>query len=187
MALNDLIAQLKQNAAASEMRRQAGQKALGAAMASSMGGATPSAPTGGGGAGAANSSKPSPVVGGATSSAAMPASNGKAFWPAVGERHQHTDGYGWAKWSGDINVPGSGDMGNPVKAYGNGVVSSVKSIPGSYGNHIRIKHPDGTETLYAHLSKMKVKAGQRIKRGQLIGRVGSTGNSSGPHLHFEIK
>lgn len=56
---------------------------------------------------------------------------------------------------------------------------------GAYGNHIVIKH-DGTKTLYAHLNRVDVKKGQSVLRGEKIGAVGSTGNSSGPHLHFEV-
>ncbi len=114
--------------------------------------------------------------------------NNKSFWysPKGSYRTQHP-GYPWAKWAGDINVPGSGDYGNRVKAFKNGTVTSVKRWGTSYGNHIRIKHPDGTETLYAHLSKIGVKVGQKVSGGQNIGRVGATGKASGPHLHFEIK
>ena len=57
---------------------------------------------------------------------------------------------------------------------------------GKYGNLIRIQHPNGYETRYAHLSNIKVQKGQHIKKGQLIGLVGSTGRSTGPHLHFEL-
>jgi murein DD-endopeptidase MepM/ murein hydrolase activator NlpD len=56
----------------------------------------------------------------------------------------------------------------------------------SYGNYVSIAHPDGTSTLYAHMSSRKVTAGQKVKQGDVIGITGSTGVSSGPHLHFEI-
>lgn len=51
---------------------------------------------------------------------------------------------------------------------------------------IQIEHPDGNTTLYAHLSEINVQQGEKVVRGQRIGRVGSTGNSTGPHLHFEV-
>lgn len=107
--------------------------------------------------------------------------------PAPGSWNQHTSGYPWATWSGDINVPGPGDYGNIVRAFKEGVVAAVQHLTTSYGTHVRINHPDGSQTLYAHLSSENVSVGQRVAAGQMIGRVGSTGNSSGPHLHFEIK
>ena len=58
---------------------------------------------------------------------------------------------------------------------------------GGYGNVIYIAHAGGLETRYAHLSRIDVRMGQVVTSGQLIGAVGSTGNSSGPHLHFEIR
>ncbi len=58
---------------------------------------------------------------------------------------------------------------------------------GSYGRKIAISHGGGTETWYGHLSRINVKVGQRVKVGQLIGRVGATGNVTGPHLHFEVR
>lgn len=109
--------------------------------------------------------------------------------PAVGTWSRHTSGYDWARWAGDINVPGPGDFGNPVRAYKDGVVAAVKYLGDrSYGRYIKINHPKSDEqTLYAHLSKALVEVGQHVSRGQLIGRVGDIGNASGPHLHFEIK
>jgi murein DD-endopeptidase MepM/ murein hydrolase activator NlpD len=100
--------------------------------------------------------------------------------PAPGSRHRHTSGYSWARWAGDINVPGSRDHGNPVRSVGAGRVKAVHRWSYSYGHHVVID-----DKLYAHLSRIKVRKGQRVRHGQLIGRVGSTGNSSGPHLHFE--
>ncbi|MFK0222879.1 peptidoglycan DD-metalloendopeptidase family protein [Streptomyces vinaceus] len=76
--------------------------------------------------------------------------------------------------------------GTPVKAAAHGVV--VASDPAwAYGTNVRIKHPDGTHTLYAHLSHKKVAEGTVVQAGAYIGNVGSTGNSSGPHLHFEVR
>lgn len=107
--------------------------------------------------------------------------------PAPGDWNQHTSGYPWARWSGDINIPGSSDYGNPVRAWKPGVVASTAKLNDSYGWHVRINHPASNEsTLYAHLSEILVAAGQKVNAGQQIGNVGSTGNSTGPHLHFEI-
>ena len=62
----------------------------------------------------------------------------------------------------------------------------ISSYSSSYGNYVSISHGSGNTTVYAHLSSRKVKVGQRVDQGQLIGITGSTGISSGPHLHFEI-
>jgi len=81
----------------------------------------------------------------------------------------------------DIRAP----MGAPVKAMAKGqVVFAGKK--GGYGNCIVLRHGNGFETLYGHLSKILVKNGQTIEIGQQIGKVGSTGRSTGPHLHYEI-
>ncbi|GGY44473.1 hypothetical protein GCM10010363_26770 [Streptomyces omiyaensis] len=95
----------------------------------------------------------------------------------------------WAhKHSGqDFAVP----TGTPVKAAGAGTV--VKAGPNgggdgpAYGNAIVVKHANGTYSQYAHLSKIKVHIGQKVAAGQQIALSGNTGNSSGPHLHFEIR
>lgn len=75
--------------------------------------------------------------------------------------------------------------GTPIYATGNGRVMSESGGSG-YGNHVVIDHGFGYKTLYGHLHKVKVKPGQVVKRGQLIGYVGNTGLSSGPHLHYEV-
>ena len=58
---------------------------------------------------------------------------------------------------------------------------------GGYGKVVKIKHPGGYESLYAHQSRIRVKKGQQVKKGQIIGYVGNTGRSTGPHLHFGLK
>ncbi|WP_051874706.1 M23 family metallopeptidase [Streptomyces exfoliatus] len=99
---------------------------------------------------------------------------------------------GGAMWSHkhsgqDFAVP----VGTPVKAAGAGTV--VKAGPNgggdgpAYGNAIVVKHTNGTYSQYAHLSKIKVHVGQKVGAGQQIALSGNTGNSSGPHLHFEIR
>lgn len=77
--------------------------------------------------------------------------------------------------------------GNPVHAASDGVVSKAARLLTSYGIHAFIDHYGGTQTRYAHMSRMGVGVGQRVKAGDVIGAVGSTGNSSGPHLHFETR
>ncbi|HQZ25109.1 MAG TPA: M23 family metallopeptidase [Flavobacterium sp.] len=76
--------------------------------------------------------------------------------------------------------------GTPIYATGDGVVERADNTASGFGNHIVIRHGFGYETLYAHLSRYKCRSGQRIKRGDIIGYVGSTGRSEGPHLHYEV-
>ena len=76
--------------------------------------------------------------------------------------------------------------GTPIYATGDGVVQRADNTASGYGNHIVIQHGFGYKTLYAHLSKYKCRPGQIIKRGDVIGYVGSTGRSEGPHLHYEV-
>ena len=76
--------------------------------------------------------------------------------------------------------------GTDIYATGNGTVVKAKR-ESSYGNLVEINHGFGYRTVYAHLSKIFVKAGDSVKRGQVIGHVGSTGRSTGPHLHYEVR
>lgn len=76
--------------------------------------------------------------------------------------------------------------GTPIYATGNGRVVPAPNGASGYGNHVVIDHGFGYKTLYAHMYKSKVRMGERVKRGQLIGYVGNTGLSSGPHLHYEV-
>jgi murein DD-endopeptidase MepM/ murein hydrolase activator NlpD len=84
-------------------------------------------------------------------------------------------------------------LGTPVFAAADGVVALAQSMTDSsgalvgYGNYVLIDHGDGLQTLYGHLLAFAVKPGDMVKRGQLIGMVGSTGNSTGPHTHFEVR
>lgn len=77
-------------------------------------------------------------------------------------------------------------QGTPIYATANGVVRLAGYSDGGYGNHVVISHGYGYETLYGHMVRIKARAGQRVKRGELIGYVGSTGKSTGPHLHYEV-
>lgn len=76
--------------------------------------------------------------------------------------------------------------GTPIYATGDGVVKNADNSLSGYGNHIEITHGFGYLTLYAHLSKYNVRSGQRVKRGDVIGFVGSTGRSQAAHLHYEV-
>ena len=101
-------------------------------------------------------------------------------------------GYGWRSdpftkarkmhWGMDFTAP----RGTPIYASGDGVITRADNRASGFGKHIRIDHGYGYMTLYAHLSRYNVKRGQQVKRGDLIGFVGSTGRSEAPHLHYEV-
>lgn len=77
--------------------------------------------------------------------------------------------------------------GTDIYASGNGIVTKVKKERFSYGYHVVIDHGYGYETLYAHMSKILVRKGQKVKRGDILGLVGNTGISTAPHLHYEVR
>ena len=101
-------------------------------------------------------------------------------------------GYGYRKdpftkkrrfhWGMDFTAK----KGTPIYATGNGIIKRADNRSSGYGKHIRLDHGFGYVSLYAHLSKYKVRRGQTVKRGDIIGYVGNTGRSVGPHLHYEI-
>lgn len=78
-------------------------------------------------------------------------------------------------------------QGTPIYATADGVVRLAGNTGNGYGNHVIINHGYGYETLYGHQYRIKAKVGQKIKRGELIGWVGNTGKSTGPHLHYEVR
>jgi murein DD-endopeptidase MepM/ murein hydrolase activator NlpD len=80
----------------------------------------------------------------------------------------------------------SAKTGTPIYATGDGKISKVRKSRKGYGNHVVIEHGYGYKTLYAHMIKYIVKKGQKVKRGEVIGYVGSTGTSVAPHLHYEV-
>lgn len=99
-------------------------------------------------------------------------------------------GFGAAHFHAGVDV--AHDSGTPIFAADDGVVASVKDsmlngVLIGYGRHVVIAHANGMMTLYGHLNAYSVKVGQAVHQGDLIGVMGSTGNSSGPHLHFELR
>ena len=103
-------------------------------------------------------------------------------------------GYREDPFTGEIAYHGGTDIaapgGTPILAAADGTVSianGTDSWGGSYGYHVKIKHTDSFETLYAHCSSICVTKGQEVKQGEVIGYVGTTGNSTGNHLHFEVR
>lgn len=106
---------------------------------------------------------------------AMPVKSAFRFTSPFGKR--------WGRAHEGIDL--AGPVGTPIYATGDGVVIFAGWQRG-YGNVIKIKHAIGTETRYGHLSKIRVKAGQQVSRNSLIGDMGNTGRSTGPHLHYEV-
>jgi murein DD-endopeptidase MepM/ murein hydrolase activator NlpD len=92
-------------------------------------------------------------------------------------------GYRWGVLHGGIDLANS--IGTPILAASDGVVIAAGPT-GGYGNWVKLRHADGTVTLYGHLSAWNVEVGQRVWAGDQIAKMGNTGNSTGPHLHFEV-
>jgi murein DD-endopeptidase MepM/ murein hydrolase activator NlpD len=76
--------------------------------------------------------------------------------------------------------------GTPIQATGEGLVVNAEYSQSGYGQHVVIDHGYGYQTLYGHMSKVEVKTGQKVKKGQVIGRVGNSGTSTAPHCHYEV-
>ncbi len=110
-------------------------------------------------------------------------SSGTLSWPVSG-RISSRFGSRWGRQHNGLDI--ATKKGTPVYAAASGTVS-FSGYQGSFGNLVKIKHGGGLETYYAHLNSRAVSSGQSVKRGQLIGYVGSTGRSTGPHLHFEVR
>jgi murein DD-endopeptidase MepM/ murein hydrolase activator NlpD len=89
-------------------------------------------------------------------------------------------------WRAHNGVDYSAPTGTPVRSVGDGIVD-LAGRQGGYGNVVQVQHANGRSTLYAHLSRIDVRVGQRIEQGQSIGAVGGTGWATGPHLHFELR
>jgi murein DD-endopeptidase MepM/ murein hydrolase activator NlpD len=114
--------------------------------------------------------------------ASLPKYGGYYTMPAPGTaRTQTMHGHNGSDFAGKV--------GTSILAAAGGTVRVAKSSGYNfgYGNYVIITHPNGTETLYAHMSSVSVSVGQQVGQGQNIGAIGSSGNSTGPHLHFEIR
>ncbi|EIW15557.1 MULTISPECIES: M23 family metallopeptidase [Pelosinus] len=112
-----------------------------------------------------------------------------SIWPTSGEV---TSGFGWRNspmgGGGELH-PGidiANSMGAPVVAAADGVVVQ-SGAAGGYGNMVQIDHGNGISTIYGHNSRIIVSAGQSVRKGQVVSYVGSTGKSTGPHLHYEVR
>lgn len=108
---------------------------------------------------------------------------GSLAWPAVGGYISSHVGYRWGRLHKGIDIARPSNY--TIKAADNGTVVEA-GYSGSFGNKVVINHNNGITTLYAHLSSIHVRVGQTVTKGQQIGVMGSTGNSTGTHLHFEV-
>lgn len=116
---------------------------------------------------------------------------GTFMWPSASSTYI-TSKYGWRmhpifkaqRFHSGVDIGAS--AGTSVMAADSGTVS-IATYSSSYGNYVVLYHSEGLSTLYAHMSSLAVSAGDSVTKGQTIGYVGSTGNSTGPHLHFEIR
>lgn len=112
-----------------------------------------------------------------------------SIWPTNG---QVTSSFGWrtSPWGGGSELhPGidiANSMGTPIFATADGVVVQ-SGWAGGYGNIVQIDHGNGIETIYGHNSRVAVSVGQAVKKGQVISYLGSTGRSTGPHVHYEVR
>lgn len=112
-----------------------------------------------------------------------------SLWPTNGEV---TSRFGWrnSPWGGGSELHQGLDiansMGTPIFATADGEVVQ-SGWAGGYGNIVQINHGNGIETIYGHNSRVTVNAGQYVKKGQVIAYLGSTGRSTGPHLHYEVR
>jgi murein DD-endopeptidase MepM/ murein hydrolase activator NlpD len=105
---------------------------------------------------------------------------GQFQWPVGGSISQYPVWYHMALDVANPSAPG-------IAAADAGVVTNVQYLRYGYGHHLTLDHGDGLSTLYAHMSDIYVQPGDRVARGQIIGRMGLTGRTSGMHLHFEVR
>jgi murein DD-endopeptidase MepM/ murein hydrolase activator NlpD len=120
----------------------------------------------------------------ASTPAIQPVSNSDLKRIASGFGYRIDPVYKTVKYHNGLDF--SAPQGTPIYATANGTIRTAANVGSGYGNHVIINHGYGYETLYGHMFRIKVKAGQRVKRGEIIGWVGSTGKSTGPHCHYEV-
>jgi murein DD-endopeptidase MepM/ murein hydrolase activator NlpD len=106
------------------------------------------------------------------------------IWPTKGV---FTSGYGWRWGRMHRGIDIANNTGTPILAAADGTITYSRWNDGGFGYLVEIQHSDGTLTLYAHNSRLLVSEGDFVRQGQVIAQMGSTGRSTGPHLHFEIR
>lgn len=116
--------------------------------------------------------------------AIQPVSNGDLKRVASGFGYRIDPVYKTVKFHAGLDF--SAPQGTPIYATANGVVQTAGNLGNGFGNHVIINHGYGYETLYGHMFRIKVRGGTRVKRGEIIGWVGNTGKSTGPHCHYEV-
>lgn len=120
----------------------------------------------------------------ASTPAIQPVSNSDLKRVASGYGYRIDPVYKTVKYHAGLDF--SAPQGTPIYATANGVVRLAGNSGNGFGNHVIINHGYGYETLYGHMFKVKVQSGTRVKRGEIIGWVGNTGKSTGPHCHYEV-
>ncbi|WP_068615142.1 M23 family metallopeptidase [Paenibacillus tuaregi] len=112
-----------------------------------------------------------------------------SLWPTLSRRTTSSFGYRTdpftKKAAFHAGVDISGEIGDPIYSAGAGTVLQADHSP-ARGNFIIIQHPGGLQTWYMHLNKIQVNTGEKVTKGEVIGKLGSTGRSTGPHLHFQV-
>lgn len=112
-----------------------------------------------------------------------------AYLPNLGDYFMiPTSGYNWGRIHGRNGVDMANSCGTPIYAAAEGSVATADGVGynGGFGKYVKIIHPNGTETIYAHATKLLISAGDYAQKGQMIALMGSTGRSTGCHLHFEV-
>jgi len=121
-------------------------------------------------------------------SAPPPPASAGYIWPFSGSISSPYGEYrGGSSYHTGLDIDAFGRYGAPVVAAASGTVVLVASLDWGFGIHVIIRHPNGSETVYAHLSSVYVSQGQAVAQGEQIGAIGCTGYCTGPHLHFEIR
>lgn len=108
-------------------------------------------------------------------------------WSCPLENTRITSNFGMRSYRWHYGTDLKCNIGDPVKAAFDGIIRITQYDGGGYGNYVLIRHTNGLETLYGHLSATHVKVGQVVKAGEVIGLGGNTGRSTGPHLHYEVR
>ncbi|MFC7678333.1 peptidoglycan DD-metalloendopeptidase family protein [Paenibacillus sp. GCM10028914] len=112
------------------------------------------------------------------------------YWPTHSKRLTSSFGYrtdpfnGRSAYHAGIDI--AGERGDPIFAAGSGTITTAERSGGARGNYIIVRHQNGLETWYMHLDSIDVNVGDQVEQGQQIGKMGNTGRSTGPHLHFQV-